>query len=185
MRGTGNLNLSELSDEELLGFGGDLAFSELSKRYFPVVAGRAESMCGKIGVGSAELIDEGMLAVYDAARSFRADGGAMFKTYAERCIDNRLINASKRLSRILKNETSADSSIQTDGIDFESEMLGREHINELLAAASTLLSKLEYSVLTEFVGGKSYKEIALAFDIDEKAVDNAMQRARRKLRKIR
>ena len=43
------------------------------------------------------------------------------------------------------------------------------------------LSKFEKSVLRNYLNGLSYKEIAQISCKDEKAVDNAIQRIRRKL----
>ena len=45
------------------------------------------------------------------------------------------------------------------------------------------LTERERGVLTAYMTGMSYAEIAQSLEITEKAVDNAMQRARRKLRK--
>ena len=43
------------------------------------------------------------------------------------------------------------------------------------------LSKLEYPVLYLFLNGQSYEQIAEALSVTEKAVDNALQRIRKKI----
>jgi len=47
-----------------------------------------------------------------------------------------------------------------------------------------LLSLREWSVLEQYLKGKSYQEISECLGIGPKAVDNALQRVRRKLQAV-
>ena len=60
-------------------------------------------------------------------------------------------------------------------------ILARERTEELYAELSQCLSKLEKQVLDLYLKGLSYREIAQVLKRDEKAIDNAVQRIRRKL----
>jgi len=60
-------------------------------------------------------------------------------------------------------------------------VLARESKEELYSAFKKYLSKLEIRVLDLYLDGISYQEIAQRISKDAKAVDNAVQRIRRKL----
>ena len=55
-----------------------------------------------------------------------------------------------------------------------------EHIE---GEISKVLSDLELEVLTSYLDGKSYQEIACDLDRHAKSIDNALQRVKRKLEK--
>ena len=62
-------------------------------------------------------------------------------------------------------------------------VLARESKKELYNAFTSCLSKLELQVLDLYLEGYSYREIAFKLNKESKAVDNAVQRIRRKLAK--
>ena len=61
----------------------------------------------------------------------------------------------------------------------------REGRESLLEQASARLSPLEWNTLTLFLDGLSYQEIGRRLELSPKAVDNALQRVRRKLQDVR
>ena len=74
---------------------------------------------------------------------------------------------------------SAGSS--EDGDPF-SAYIRREQVRQLWQQIDTLLSPLEQEALSLYLSGHSYQEMANLLDSTPNAVDNALQRARRKLR---
>jgi RNA polymerase sporulation-specific sigma factor len=60
-------------------------------------------------------------------------------------------------------------------------VLARESEREFISAYSRCLSKLETQVLGLYLDGLSYQEMASVLKRDVKAVDNAVQRIRKKL----
>ena len=60
-------------------------------------------------------------------------------------------------------------------------ILARERTEILYGVFSQCLSKMEKQVLSLFLEGLSYREIAEKLGKDSKAIDNAVQRIRRKL----
>ena len=60
-------------------------------------------------------------------------------------------------------------------------MVSAERIRALQACISHALSALESEVLRLYVEGRSYVEIAALLDSHTKAVDNALQRIKRKI----
>ena len=64
----------------------------------------------------------------------------------------------------------------------ESIYMNKEFFSELRSAVENALSGTERRVFDTVIRGASYRETAEKIGISEKSVDNAMQRARRKIR---
>ena len=192
-------NYTTKSDEELQSLAkARVAGAEeaLAERYARVVR-----MCARpyflAGGDSEDLIQEGMLGLLSAIREYDETKGATFKTYAETCIHNRIRSAVRSANR-MKNAPLNDGVSLEDVLSDESQSLGtnfytrspeeqvlaRETENEFISAYSRCLSKLEANILRLYLDGLSYNEMAAASGRDVKAVDNAVQRIRRKLAKL-
>ncbi len=187
------------SDNELIvqaRNGNEFAEETLAKRY-----GKLVRICARqfflVGGDGEDLIQEGMLGLLNAIRRYNPDGGASFKTYAERCIRNRLLSAVESANR-QKNDP-LNQGISLDALRNEDEnlsggdwvytrcpediVLEREWFTELQTEYARRLSKYETAVLKQFLAGVSYREIADSLGKTEKSVDNAVQRIRKKFAK--
>lgn len=150
------------------------------------------------GGDSEDLLQEGMLGLLSAVRSFQAEKAASFRTYAEVCIKSRLISAVRTASSGKHSPLNSYISFETpsfDGIvDFSSAaavgmpqanpedmLISREELQEHLDTAKGQLSGFEAKVLSFYLDGLSYQEIAAQVKRSPKSVDNAVQRIRRKL----
>ncbi len=149
------------------------------------------------GGDSEDLTQEGMLGLLSAIREYSPDSGASFKTYAELCIRRRLISAVRSslrmkhsplneyvsLDEILSEESKSSAAINCEQFRRipEEQVLARESKNDFLSYYSRYLSKLEVEILTHYLDGLSYSEIAEISGRTPKAVDNAVQRIRNKL----
>jgi RNA polymerase sporulation-specific sigma factor len=178
--------------------GGDRqAEEELVGRYSRLVRRCARPLF-LAGGDSEDLIQEGMIGLLSAIRQYRpGHERASFRTYAEVCIRRRMLSAVKSASRlkhlplndglsldyILSEESQTQSAANTDAFRRtpEEQVLARESKIELYNAFAQQLSRLEKQVLTLYLDGLSYDEIASRTGRDEKSVDNAVQRIRRKL----
>lgn len=188
-----------LTDAELhaLVFERDIqAENELVLRYSRLVR-----VCARpfflVGGDSEDLTQEGMMGLLSAIREYRPDADTAFKTYAELCIRRRLISAVRAASRlkhaplnegvsleeILSEETQSRSVFNGEQLcrNPEEQVLARESKNDYLSLFSRYLSKLEIEILTLYLDGMSYAEIAQASGRAPKSVDNAVQRIRKKL----
>ena len=183
------------TDEELQVLAGrQVAGAEeaLAERYIRVVR-----VCARpyflAGGDSEDLIQEGMIGLLSAIREYDAGKNASFKTYAEICIHNRIKSAIRSAARkknaplndgVSLDEVLSDES-QSLGQYFqrspEEQVLARETEKEFISAYSRCLSKLEAEMLDLYLAGLSYQEMAAETGRDVKAVDNAVQRIRRKL----
>jgi len=63
-------------------------------------------------------------------------------------------------------------------------VLTKEKLRTLKVELLKALTKLEWSVLTLYLQGFSYEEIASALTRTEKSIDNALQRVKKKVEQI-
>ena len=186
---------SDAELQEAASSGDRVAEEALVERYMRLVRSCARPLF-LAGGDSEDLIQEGMFGVLSAIRQFDPKGGASFRTFAEHCVRMRLLSAVKSASRLkhlplndglsleqLSEDSDAHISAMSESLRQNPEdlILARERTEELYAELSKCLSKLEKQVLDLYLDGLSYREIAQYLKRDEKAIDNAVQRIRRKL----
>ncbi|MCR5663935.1 MAG: sigma-70 family RNA polymerase sigma factor [Oscillospiraceae bacterium] len=192
------VDYADYSDNELLGLlseGKEEAEEQLAARYLPLVKACAKSFVLAGGEGK-DLVQEGVIGLLSAIRTYKPDNGASFRTYAEHCVRMRLLSAVKSASRL--KHFPLNDSVSLEQLSEESDprlsavlevfhrnpedmVLARENEEELYCALSNCLSKYEIRVLSLYSNGMSYREIGEKLGKDSKSVDNAVQRIRRKL----
>lgn len=180
-----------ISDDELVILyknGVQDAFTALSMRYIFLIKKQASSFCGK-SVEYDDLLQEGLIGLDNAVSGYDIGGTASFRTYAAVCIRNRLVSAVRKANSNFNsiNNEALPLSEQVDVLsapDTEPEHAvdSIERTKEIFRTVRELLSELERNVLSLYVDGKRYDEIAADLGITVKACDNAMQRVRKKLR---
>ena len=192
-------DFSVFSDEELCrksadGMSG--AEEELVHRYGRLVRVFARPLF-LAGGDSEDLIQEGMLGLLTAIRSFNPEKAASFRTYAEICIRSKLVTAVRAAQRDKHLPLNHSISFETPLFDGTSEFLfsseespedvviGREEFQERLDALKGQLSGFEAEILSYYLGGLSCAEIASRMNRSYKSVDNAVQRIRRKMARER
>ena len=191
-------DLTLLDDRELqqLSASGDRAAEEaLAGRYMQLVRACARPLF-LAGGDSEDLSQEGMFGLLSAIREFDPTQGVSFRSFAEHCIRMRLYSAVKSAARLkhlplndsmpleqLSDDPGSQCSAAPEMFRRSPEdlVLARESKEELKTFYDRCLSKLEKQVLNLYLEGFSYREIARRLSKDEKAVDNAVQRIRRKL----
>ena len=148
------------------------------------------------GGDRSDLEQDGMVALLRAIREYDPSTNVPFRSFAETCIRNGLRSAVKAASRrkhmplnsgvsleeILDNEASP--ALPADDLyrrEAEEMVLAREREDELFRTFDRYLSKYERRILSLYLDGASYREMAQKLDRPEKSVDNAIQRIRRKL----
>ena len=189
---------SDYSDTQLQQFAaaGDRDAEEaLCGRYLQMVRACARPFF-LAGGDSEDLIQEGMFGLISAIRQFDPGNGAAFRTFAEHCIKKRVLSAIRSASRLKHfplndglslEQLSEDTSMPYSAIPGcvqpspEELVLARESKEELYSAFRNCLSKLEIKVLDLYLDGLSYQDIAQRLGKDAKAIDNAVQRIRRKM----
>lgn len=194
-------SLEEETDEALVERtwrGDDLALSTLLQRYRSFVRVKARTYF-LVGGDREDVVQEGMIGLYKAVRDYDASRQTSFRGFAELCIVRQIITAIKTATRQkhapLNRYVSLYLPLHQEG-DPDSELL--EHVMSLDADPADrvvseaelasleghfarILSDLEASVLKRYIEGHSYAEIAAELDRHEKAIDNAIQRIKRKI----
>lgn len=170
-------------------------FEELVGRFQKTVAGAASAYAGN-PADAEDFAQEGLLGLLAAVSSYDERREAGFRTYAAVCIRNRIRSAARSLaagkdpSREVTLTEQLDISDMADSLADcadtpEQVFFEKERVSELYAQISAVLSKQELEIFCLSASGFSYGEIAQRLQISAKSVDNAIQRARRKLRAVR
>ncbi|MBO7187455.1 MAG: sigma-70 family RNA polymerase sigma factor [Clostridia bacterium] len=186
----------KLTDEELVLLvqsGDTYATETLFKRYMPQVKNIARSFF-LFGGDATDLIQEGNFGLFKAAHSFTE--GKSFKNFALVCIKRNIISAVKSANRekhkILNDYADLTSVYGEEGFEgyFGDDSLDpavmfneRESKQELKARLEKILSPLENEILGYYLNGYTYLEISQNLQKSVKAVDNAIQRIRKKILK--
>lgn len=190
-----------LGDEELVArarHGCGRASEYLLGRYRSLVEGKARAYF-LVGADHEDVVQEGMIGLFKAIRDFSSDHLCAFRSFAELCVTRQIITAVKTATRqkhmALNSYVSMDLPIDEAGEDRtlvdvlsqeapdtpEDMIASRELHRELRARIRTDLSALEAQTLVRYIEGVSYQEIARELRLSVKQVDNALQRAKKKL----
>ena len=179
-----------LSDDELMDRlkGGEVDIMEyLLDKYKPLVKKQARTMY-LIGGEKDDLIQEGMIGLFKAIRGYRAGEERSFYTFAELCITRQMYTAVQASNRMKHAPLNSYISL-----DEEPEILSEPNPEDLVIDQENLenrydqidkrLSSMEKLVLELYLEGKTYGQIAAIIGKNEKAVDNSIQRLKKKLDK--
>ena len=190
------------SDEELVRrtqqYGDRRACEYLLYKYRNLVRAKVKSYF-LMGAERDDLIQIGMIGLWEAISDFRADRDTSFAGFAKVCIQRQMISAIKAATRQKQTPLNFSVSLEARHNDDDDErsllevlvceseadperiVLGVEGERVLQQSLREQLSPFEWEVLTEYRTGKSYKEMAGALDCKIKSIDNALSRIRRKL----
>lgn len=154
-----------------------------------------------MGADKDDLIQEGMIGLFNSIRDYRSDKDCSFATFASICIRGAMVNAvlhyqSKKYGPL--NTSLSFSSATSNGNDNAFEeyygdtsaanpeklTLDVESVQELLSKIRDCLSKTELQVFEYCQQGLSSKEIAEVMNISSKSVANSLTRIKQKIRKL-
>ena len=158
------------------------AFALLVHRMMPLIHSQIHH-CRCAGIENEDLAQEALMGLLAAVRTYREDGGAAFTTYATTCIRNRLLTVVRRNGSLADREVPMEDSPELPDVtaDPALRLQEQEELDNLLQKIRTRLTDTEYRVLLLRLSDCSYAEVAAQLGITAKAVDNAVQRMRRKL----
>jgi RNA polymerase sporulation-specific sigma factor len=192
---------SGMTDEELiieLRKNNSYAEECLLKRYVSV-SKKIISSFYLIGADVDDLLQEAMIALFKAIKEYKHNMDCSFRCYAITCIKRYVISVIRRNSRKkhspLNNYISFSNTVNEDNelymiekisndiiSDPESIVVSKERENIVTYMLENNLSKFEKRVLSCYFLGLSYSESSTALNTDAKAIDNALQRIRKKIR---
>ena len=197
---TFNNKYENLSDEDLINkirLGDVNAQDYLLEKYRNIVTMKSNRFF-LIGAESDDMIQEGMIGLFKAIQSFDLEKNISFKTFANLCIERQLITAIKTSNRqkhmplnsyFSLNITAYNENEDTEDIDIldanivedpVETITKREYREFLENKIDQNLSSFEKKVLNRYIQGESYIDIANKLNSPVKAIDNAIQRIRKK-----
>lgn len=198
-------NYTQMTDEKLIENvkqEDQTALNCLIERYNDLVTMKANKFF-MVGAEKEDMIQEGMIGLYKAIKSFDTEKQNSFKTFANMCVERQLITAVKNSNRQkhipLNSSVSLNSAAYEDNEDMDkmdvldikimndpSDIIAdREYFENMESKIKENLSSFELQVLKEYEKGKSYAAIAEKLNAKIKSIDTAIQRIRKKANKIK
>lgn len=180
--------------------GDRLAQEHLIRKYKNFVRAKARSYF-LVGADTEDIIQEGMIGLFKAIRDFNIEKNSNFRAFADLCVKRQIITAIKSATRQKHIPLNSYVSLSKPIYDDESERtlldvlkgrksmnpetlyISREEVSSIKERIGKILSKLEWEVLTCYLAGESYQEIAEDLNRPVKSIDNALQRVKKKLAK--
>ena len=178
------------------------AFNCLVERYNDLVNMKASKFF-MAGAEKDDMVQEGMIGLYKAVKSYVPQKQNSFKTFANMCIERQLITAVKNSNRqkhiplnssVSLNASAYDDNEDVDRIDIlniktlndPSDIIAnQEYFKDIQEKIKENLSEFELMVLNEYEKGKSYAAIAEKLNAKTKSVDTAIQKNKKKANKIK
>ncbi|MCI8489764.1 MAG: sigma-70 family RNA polymerase sigma factor [Lachnospiraceae bacterium] len=168
-------------------------------KYKPLVRKRANALY-LIGGDTDDLIQEGMIGLFKAIQDYQPDRDSSFYHFARLCVERQMytaVEASRRKKHApLNSYISLYDDFGTDGVALADVLAGgadknpecllidQERVQQMLDALAKNLSPMEKQVFDYMREGFHYRQIAEIMEQSPKAIDNAIQRMRRKIEKI-
>ena len=186
------MDYSSLKDEELVlkaQHNDAAAMDEIISRYKSFVK-KCVRPYFLVGGDGEDLIQEGMVGVFRAVETF--NGKSSFKAYVYSCVKNGVISLIKKYNSdknkplngfvSLSGEDDIAREVAASATENpENRLLYIEAETELMAGIKKTLSKFEFNVLKLYLEGYSCSEISAVLNTNEKSIDNALQRIKKKV----
>lgn len=170
------------------------AITTLLEKYKGIVKAVARSMF-LAGGDTDDLIQEGTLGILKAIETY--NGKSSFSSYAYLCVKSKILSMIKKNNS--KKNIPLNTYVSLSGLDGEGDIkdiylsmgnnpeqdyINKESVEELKISIKGILSKYEYKILTMYLAGKSTSNICEEVGKEQKSVENALHRIRRKIENI-
>lgn len=175
--------------------GDDRALDGLLHRYAGLAKTKSQAFF-LLGADKDDLIQEGMIGLFKAIRDFDPVRNPCFRAFAELCISRQVMSAIKSAARMKHSPLNSYVSLNAtlpgtddplgdtltagahDPVEY---LVASEEIEAIRAFCGQILSSFEVDVLTSYLEGRNYRDIAVTLGRPAKSIDNARQRIKRKL----
>lgn len=190
------------TDEELieqLRDGDSAVMDFLMEKYKYLVRKKANAVF-LLGGDTDDLVQEGMIGLFKSVRDFDSKKSSFFH-FAELCISRQIYHAIEAAGR--KKHVPLNAYVSLSGSDMDSEtvpledslnspqdnpeqmLIDQETVAAFLQDIHETLSPMENKVLDAYLDGWNYRQIARKMGKTEKSIDNALQRIKTKILKLR
>ena len=190
----------DMSDEDLIEIikSGDKSALEYLIGKYKELVNMKVSKYFIIGAEKEDIVQEGLIGLFKAVKSYKSDKQNSFKTFANMCIERQLITAIKSSNRQKHMPLNSYLSLNTAAYDEDEDsslleifnahqmedpletITKQEYYESVEKAIDKSLSTFEKQVLNRYIQGESYVQIAQKLDTPVKSIDNAIQRIRKK-----
>ena len=189
-----------MSDEQLiqqLRAGETKWMDYLLDKYKPLVRKKANAMY-LIGGDTDDLIQEGMIGLFKAIRDYDTAKETGFSGFAQLCVTRQIysaVEASNRKKHTPLNtyvsfysqadeegKSLAETLISDELYNPEELIINQENVQYFWEKLKERLSAMERQVLDQYLSGLNYQQIAENMEKSPKAIDNALQRIKGKIR---
>lgn len=176
--------------------GDDAVMDYILNKYKPLVGKECNTLY-LIGAEDDDLIQEGMIGLFKAVRDYKSSE-SHFYHFARLCIDRQLYSAIDKAKRkkhqplneyvsfsIEENENGGvlEDFLGHEAMSPEQMMIEQEKLEEFKKRLQKNLSGMENEVLNYYLEGNNYTQIADIMGKSPKAIDNALQRIRQKIKR--
>ena len=194
---------ANLTDEQIVDLtrkGNKEALNYLIDKYTELVSMKV-SKYFIVGAERDDIMQEGLIGLFKAIKCYSEEKQTSFKTFANLCVERQLQTAIKSSNRqkhlplnsyISLNMSAYDENEDTSLIEVLNSktmedpldtLTKKEYYKFVEDRMDENLSDFEKQVLHRFTRGESYAQIAEGLDTQAKAIDNAIQRIRKKTMK--
>ena len=153
-----------------------------------------------IGGDIDDLVQEGMIALYNAILTYDKWKNSSFDAYAYMLVERNIISLIKQANSkknmplneafIVNSQGTISFDENNENVGYmissldpnpENELLDNDSYNELMEKIKSTLSDYENKVLEYYLQGYNYNDIAVKLSVSSKSIDNALNRIKNKL----
>lgn len=153
-----------------------------------------------IGGDIDDLVQEGMIALYNAILTYDKSKNSSFDAYAYMLVERNIISLIKQANSkknmplneafIVNSQGTISFDENNENVGYmissldpnpENELLDNDSYNELMEKIKSTLSDYENKVLEYYLQGYNYNDIAVKLSVSSKSIDNALNRIKNKL----
>ena len=170
--------------------GKTLSFEAIYRLYLPLIDSMTRSYCQHYKIFESETEDvrqEALIALYNAALTYKTGIDVTFGAYAKSCIRNKILSY---IRCFLENDIPVspnDKENDWDEPDFDTPeqiIISKESLCHLNRRIDETLTDFEKAVFALYIGDMSYTDMASSLGKPKKSIDNAIHRIKAKLRKL-
>lgn len=187
----GSVDYAKLSDEELVALindGNNAHLQELLRRYEGMLRSKAVNFSTSIDF--EDYVQEGRIALFSATKVYNSSLSS-FSTFASICVSRAMCSLKEKHNAKKQQPNNNAISINEDENDLifenntpESTFIEKEECRLLAENIKSALSAFEYKILLSFLSGESIEAISNRFEVTVKVVNNALFRARAKIKTL-
>lgn len=151
------------------------------------------------GLEQKDLIQEGLIGLIQAIKTFNKDKDVLFYTYASVCVESRIksslrtegrqknkyLNSSVSLDMVFNDEFSLYDVLINEEEDPSKKVIKREEYSEIIENIKNKLTKFEKNVFDLKLSGLSNTEISLILDKEKRSIENTLSRIKQKYKEIK